>query len=141
MYTEIGFFLNGRFLSNSSLVVVSEVGEGSGALYCLTNYNGTECLTHGMWTSPDGSNISEGSSSGIIYLTRACSSLHLNRRSGAVLHPGIYTCLIPDAMNVVSNVFIGIFDIDGQSYLGVDILTELIFNFVVRFSHCITVLR
>ena len=137
MYTEIGFFLKGRFLSNNSIVLLSEVGEGSGALYCLTNYNGTECSTHGMWISPDGSNIIEGSSSVSIYLTRACSSLHLNRKSGAVLQTGVYMCLIPDAMNVVMNVFIGIFNVDGESYL---ILTELIFNFVVRFSHYITVL-
>ena len=41
---EIGFFLNGRVLYNSR-AVISDIGEGSSALYCLTDREEC-CSTH-----------------------------------------------------------------------------------------------
>ena len=36
-HAELGFFLDGTFLSNNSIVLLSDIGEGSNALFCLTN--------------------------------------------------------------------------------------------------------
>ena len=36
-YADLGFFLNGRLLSDNSTVLLGDIGEGSGALYCLTD--------------------------------------------------------------------------------------------------------
>ena len=62
--TENIFFLNGRVLPNNS------IGEGSGALYCLTDCRSTEAGGElGVWRSPDGSYVS-GSTVADIYLVR-----------------------------------------------------------------------
>ena len=114
-FTELGFFLNG---SNNSIILLSDVGENSSALYCFTNRREC-CLTDGTWISPIGLNISESFSNISVYFTRGFSSLLLNKRSGAVVPTGVYTCLITDAGSVVRHVFIGIFQIYGQSHLRV----------------------
>ena len=108
----LGFFLNGTLLSNNSIALLSDIGEGSGALYCLTNR--TQCCSteaggeHGQWTLPDGSNSDDTRTN--LYFVRGYSSILLNRRSSAVGPTGIYTCEIPDAMNVPRNINIGIYD-------------------------------
>ena len=90
------------------MVLFGRIGEGSGALYCLTN--GIECCSNeGRWTSPDGSNISESSSGSSVYIIRGSSSLLLNKRNVTDGSTGIYTCLIPDAEGTVQTVFIGVY--------------------------------
>jgi hypothetical protein len=82
-------------------VVLGNIGEGSDALYCLTNR--TQCCgistggaNRGIWKFPDGSNVGDGTTTDV-YFTRGFSSLLLNRRSSAVVPTGAYRCLIPDA--------------------------------------------
>ena len=111
MNTEIGFFLNGGVLPNNSIVAPGDIGEGSGALYCLTDR--TQCCSTeaggelGVWRSPDGSDVS-GSTTADIYLVRGFSSLLLNRRSSAVGPTGVYTCVIPDAGGDLRTLYIGV---------------------------------
>ena len=113
MNPDVGFFLNGRVLPNNSIVAPGDIGEGSGALYCLTDR--TQCCSTeaggelGVWRSPDGSDVS-GSTIADVYLVRGFSSLLLNRRSSAVGPTGVYTCLIPDAGNVVRTLYVGVDD-------------------------------
>ena len=113
MNPDVGFFLNGRVLPNNSIVAPGDLGEGSGALYCLTDR--TQCCSTeaggelGVWRSPDGSDVS-GSTTADVYLVRGFSSLLLNRRSSAVGPTGVYTCLIPDARNVVRTLYVGVDD-------------------------------
>ena len=99
--------IDGEVLSNNSMVLLGRIGEGSDALYCLTN--GTECCSNeGMWTSPDGSSISESSSGSSVYIVRGSSSLLLNKRDVTDGPTGIYTCSIPDAEGT-QTVFIGVY--------------------------------
>ena len=111
--TEIGFFLNGRVLPNNSIVAPGDIGEGSGALYCLTDR--TQCCSTeaggelGVWRSPDGSDVS-GSTTADVYLVRGFSSLLLNRRSSAMGPTGVYTCMLPDDGNVPRTSFIGLYN-------------------------------
>ena len=117
IYSEPGFFSNGQVLSNNSIVLLDEIGEGSDALYCLTN--GTECCSnHGTWVSPNGSNISERSSVSRIYIIQGSSSLLLNQRNGTDGSTGIYTCSIPNAEGTVQAAFIGVYrsGVEGQQY-------------------------
>ena len=104
----LGFFLNGTLLSNNSMALLSDVGEGTRALYCLTS-TARCCSTeaggeHGRWILPDGSNSDD------LHFVRGYSSLLLNRRSSAVGPTGVYRCELPDARNVLRNLYIGIYD-------------------------------
>ena len=118
--TEIGFFLNGRVLPNNSILAPDDIGESSGALYCLTDR--TQCCSTeaggelGVWRSPDGSDVS-GSTTADVYLVRGFSSLLLNRRSSAVGPTGVYTCLIRDAVNDPRTLYIGLYDNASDSEL------------------------
>ena len=116
-YADVGFFLKGSLLSNNSIVLLRDIGEGSNALYCLTN--GTECCSnHGTWVSPNGSNISERSSVSRIYIIRSSSSLLLNQKNDTDGSTGIYTCSIPNAEGTVQAAFIGVYKsgVEGQQY-------------------------
>jgi hypothetical protein len=97
------------------VVLVSDIGEGSGALYCLTNRihccgANTGGADRGIWRFPDGSSAREDTTAGI-YFTRGFSSLPLSRRNSAICPTGIYTCLIPDASrNLLVMLNIGLYD-------------------------------
>ena len=120
MIAEVGFFLNGRILPSNSVVPPGDVGEGNGALYCLTDR--IQCCSTeaggelGVWRSPDGSDVS-GSTAAGVYLVRGFSSLLLNRRGGAVAPNGVYTCAIPDAENVTTILYMGVYDNSADSEL------------------------
>ena len=94
----IGFFFKGRVLPEGSEVFHDDMGEGSSALYCLTDRElccSTEAgANRGRWDSPNGGSVGN---SGTLYASRGFSSLLLNKRSSAVVPTGVYTCLIPDA--------------------------------------------
>ena len=111
-FSGLGFFLNGTLLSNNSIALLSDIGEGTRALYCVTTR--TQCCSteaggvHGQWTLPDGSSSDDTS------FIRGYSSILLNRRSSAVGPTGVYTCEIPDAMNVPRNIYIGIYNSTGK---------------------------
>jgi hypothetical protein len=101
-------YLNGDFLDNNSIVLLSDVGEGGGALYCLTDSesccgNETGGADRGLWQFPNGSNVMGENTTADIYFTRGFSSLLLNRRSSTVRSTGVYTCLIPDAGGALRN--------------------------------------
>lgn len=104
-HADVGFFLNGGLLPNNSIVENTDIGEGSDALYCLTD-RVLCCSTaaggrHGLWKSPNGLEDSQ--------ITREFSSLLLNRRNNGVAPTGIYTCLVPDANNIIRTLYIGIY--------------------------------
>ena len=110
----LGFFLNGRLLPNNSVVLLSDIGEGSNALYCLTDR--TLCCSssagdsRGLWRFPDGN--ADG-----IYTSKGFSSLLLNRRSSTVGPTGVYTCLIPSASDRdrdFSTLRLGIYSSDAE---------------------------
>ena len=111
----VGFFLNGRVLPNNSVVLQSDIGEGSGALYCLTDR--VQCCSpeaganRGRWDFPNssGGTMSVFSdTSADTYSSKGFSSNLLNRRSSAVGPYGVYTCVIPDASNFLRTLFISL---------------------------------
>ena len=108
--TELGFFLRGTLYPDNSIVLLSDIGEGSNALYCLTDWE--ECCSdaaggrrRGMWKFPGGANV--GSDSGaLIYSRRRFSSISLNIRGGSTT--GLYKCMIPVAGDVLRTLSINI---------------------------------
>jgi hypothetical protein len=91
LFAGLGFFLNGTVLSNNSIVMLSNVHTGSGALYCLTDREVCCGLsTGGAWRLPNG-DITVENQAADVYFTRGISSLHLNRRSSAAGPTGVYT--------------------------------------------------
>ena len=121
MNAGVGLFLNTRILSNNSRVNLSEIGEGSRGLFCLTDRE--LCCTdalgpaghRGLWRSSNGSDIIEYSSL-TVYRSRGLSSMILNRRSGAVVPAGVYTCLIPDGANVLRTLSV-LVNMDSKLYV------------------------
>ena len=114
---ELGFLLGGMLLPNNSRVLLSVIGEGSSALFCLTDREAccSGSNNRGAWKSPSGSSVSESSSSDSFYVVKGFSSVQLNRRSSVTEPTGAFTCLIPSANNsAAQSLFIGIFnDIEG----------------------------
>ena len=102
----VGLFFNGRLLSNNSIVLLDDIGEGSSALYCLTDRelccSAAAGRQRGLWLWPRGSAISETNSD--VYTSRGFSSIHLNRRSRERIPAGVYRCLLPDAGNVLRTI-------------------------------------
>ena len=108
--TELGFFLRGTLYPDNSIVLLSDIGEGSIALYCLTDRE--ECCSdeagdgrRGLWRFPSGGGVG-GDSGAVIYSRRRFSSISLNIRGGTTT--GLYTCLIPDTGDVTRTLSINI---------------------------------
>ena len=111
-YAGLGFFLNGRLLSDNSVVLLGDIGEGSGALYCLTDL--MLCCSieaganRGRWDSPNGRSVTTNGAD--FYSSKGFSSIILNRRSTAMGPTGVYTCLIPDGGNDLMTLRVTIVD-------------------------------
>ena len=113
MHVGLGFFLNGRVLSNNSIVLLSDIGEGSSALYCLTD--GVECCiaeagaNRGAWRYPDRSNVGAARTDAFYYI-EGYSSISLNKRSSTTGPTGTYTCSLPNSTETTPrNLHIGIY--------------------------------
>ena len=127
-------------------MLLSDIGEGSNALFCLTDR--IECCTReagderGSWRFPNGSSVTRDDANLDFYAIRGYSSIHLNRRSDAVAPTGIYICRLPDeATGSGDNLYIGVYDGAGEGVLGMHCLLCMShYISTIRFTHCITVL-
>ena len=95
-------------------MLLSDIGEGSNALFCLTDR--TQCCTteagdpRGSWRFPTGSSVPRDNTNLDFYAIRGYSSIHLNRRSDAVAPTGIFICKLPDeATGSGMNLLIGVY--------------------------------
>ena len=95
-------------------MALEDIGEGDDALLCVTNQ--TACCTSdtsgntsalGNWFFPNGTRVPGSGSRWDFYRTRGQMVVRLNRRSCGV--EGIYHCEIPDAMNVIQTIYIGVY--------------------------------
>ena len=104
IYAVLGFFLNGELLPNNSIVLIGDIGEGSSALYCLTDRelccSRAAGAPRGLWRGPEG-NVNTNQNAGINAI-RGFSSISLNRKRSTVMPTGVYTCLIPSSSDTGS---------------------------------------
>ena len=93
-------------------MVLEDIGEGDGALLCITNQ--TACcssnyaggLALGNWFFPNGTRVPSKGNNWDFFRARDQMVVRMNRRRGGV--EGIYRCEIPDAMNVTQTIYIGV---------------------------------
>ena len=113
---DVWFSLNGTTYQNNSLVTLTGIGENNAFLLCLTNFsaccgpltseNGS---TKGNWFLPNGSRVFSRNSDkqSDFYRTRGEMEIRMHRRRGG--EDGIYHCEIPDSMNVIQTIYIGLY--------------------------------
>ena len=100
---ELGFFLDGTFHSNNSIVLLSDIGEGSNALFCLTDR--IQCCTtesglnQGGWRFPNDTSVILNDTNFLFYRIRGYSSVSLNRKNEAMGPTGTFTCRIPNSQS------------------------------------------
>ena len=112
-------------------MTLDEIGEGSAALFCLTNK--TDCCRKsdtpqgvggiGEWVFPDGSSVNNDASGDAIYRGRGPSTVFLQRRNNAQT-TGVFRCEIPDASGANQTLYVGVYPVNsGSSYI-----TGLLYN-------------
>ena len=118
---DVWLSLNGTTYPNNSCVALEDIGESNDALVCATNLTG--CCRHpytggywpyvGNWFFPNGTRVPSDSGSWDFYRIRGQMMTYLNRRSGGV--EGIYRCEIPNSMNTVQILYIGVYHANTSS--------------------------
>ena len=94
--------------------MLEDIGDYDDALLCMTNrtaccrppYTG-DMGAFGNWFFPNGTRVSSSGNQWDIYRTRGQMVVRMNRRRGGV--EGIYRCEIPDAMNEIQTIYIGVY--------------------------------
>ena len=105
-------------------MLLSDIGEGSKALFCLTSRRNC-CTTEagdarGSWRFPDYSIVTRDDVDLSFYAIRGYSSIRLNRRSDAVAPTGIYRGRLPDeTTGRGKNVYIGVYGDASEGVLGI----------------------
>ena len=101
-------------------MLLSDIGEGSNALFCLTNR--TQCCTteagldRGGWRFPNSSAVDIYTTDNQeFYRTRGYSSVYLNRRRNTLEPTGIFICRIPTNQSENNtNLYIGVYTRAGE---------------------------
>ena len=108
----VSFWLKGAFYQNNSIINLEDIGEGVGSLLCLTNLTACCRISYarsalGNWFFPNGTRVPSSNVQWDFHRTRGHMRVPLRRRRGGVT--GIYSCVIPDAMNVTQTIYIGVY--------------------------------
>ena len=108
---DVWFSLNGTTYENNSIVALEDIGEWDYALFCRTTLD--TCCRHtsvGNWYFPNGTRVLSSGNQWDFYRGRGQMVIYLNRRGGGV--KGIYHCEIPDSMNIIQTIYIGVYTAD-----------------------------
>ena len=98
-------------------MTLEDIGESSDtALLCVTNFNaccrrpftGVNWFALGNWFFPNGTRVPSRGEQWNFYRDRGQMVIELNRREGG--EDGIYSCEIPDSMNVTQTICIGVYN-------------------------------
>ena len=103
------FEIAGEIYLNNSVIFVSKVGEGEGALLCKTNRKrccGTPPNRYGEFYYPSGDNVPVKILEEDFYRNRGDGHIRLNRRVEADSPTGRFSCVIPDAQGILQKVYI-----------------------------------
>ena len=108
----VSFWLKGTTYQNNSLVSLEDIGEGDDALQCLTNLTACCWLPYtrsalGNWFYSNGTRVPSSGRRWDFHRTRGHMRVRLQRRRGG--EEGVYSSVIPDAMNVTQTIYIGVY--------------------------------
>ena len=103
-------------------MTVEDIGDGVDALLCKTNldaccrppYTGN-WFTMENWFFPNGTRVSTSGNQWDFYRTRGQMVVGLSRGRGEV--EGIYRCEIPDSMNIIQTIYIGVYSANSGEFL------------------------
>ena len=111
---DVWFSLKNITYQNDSIVILEDIGEGDDTLLCITTQtaccrppNSERESTTGNWFFPNGTRVPSSSSNWDFHRNRGQMVVHLSRRRGG--EEGIYRCEIPDTMNVIQILYIGVY--------------------------------
>ena len=109
---NVWFSLNGTTYQNNSYVTLEEIGEGDDGLLCHTDQPACCRPLHaekalGNWFFPNRTRVPSSGAQWDFHRTRGDMMVFLHRRRGGV--EGVYSCVIPDAMNVTQTIYIGVY--------------------------------
>ena len=108
-FAVVEFLLRDHHYSNNEIVPLTEVGEKSDALLCLTNSTKIESSMMGEWYFPDSSRVPLNGLDSGIYSTRGPSAVSLNRKNDTMMPTGVYRCVVPDANESNQSIYIGVY--------------------------------
>ena len=116
---DVWFSLNNTTYRNNSLVTLEDIGENNASLLCMSNL--TACCrspysenlsASGNWFFPNKIRVPNKNPNSTIYRTRSRSKrvakIQMHHRRGGV--EGIYRCEIPDSMNALQTIYIGVYN-------------------------------
>ena len=111
---DVWFSLRNRTYQNNSIVILEDIGEGGDALLCKTNltaccrrsYTGSNIVL-GNWFFPNGTRVPSSEYHWDFHRTRGHMVVQIHRRRGG--EEGIYSCQIPDTVNVTQTIYIGVY--------------------------------
>ena len=118
-----GFNLKGELYSNNSIVNITDIGNGTNALYCFANRSdccrGSDGGANGEWFFPDGSQVDGNGRVSTLDFSRnrGPSAVLLNRRNNATGPTGVYLCEVLDVRNVNQSIHIGLYTFNGGQLL------------------------
>ena len=92
-------------------MTLEDIGQGVNALLCITNLSAC-CLQPygfviGNWFFPNATKVPSGGNQSDFFRTRGQVEVHLNRNKGE--EEGIYRCEIPDSINALQIIYIGVY--------------------------------
>ena len=113
---DVWFSLRGTTYQNNSCVTLEDIGEGDDALLCITNLTASDFTgtSLGNWFFPNGTRVPgrivthTSGEQWDFYRTRGEMVVRLNRIRGG--EEGIYRCEIPDSLNVLQAIYIGVYN-------------------------------
>ena len=94
-------------------MTLEDIGDNNTALLCITNltaccqcpYNGSAI---GNWFFPNRTRVPSGGNQWDFYRSRNQRVVLLHRKRSGVA--GIYQCKIPDSVNVIQSIYIGVYN-------------------------------
>ena len=129
LFIEPLLLLKGEVIANNSVIDPNEIEEDDKALICLTNL--TDCCRKidrsnqsyalGNWHYANGMNIPIKAEhrQGFFYEIRGMSAVRLSREGAGPRNfqvpGGMFRCEVPDAENILQEMFVGIYTPDGNS--------------------------
>ena len=112
----VTFWSRGTTYQNNSIINLENIGEGDDSLHCLTNLtaccrpaytNAIRIEALGNWFFPNGTRVPSSGVRWDIHRTRGRMRVYLRRRRGG--EEGVYSCVIPVAMNIPQTIYIGLY--------------------------------
>ena len=113
-FPDVWFSLTNTTYQNNSIVTLESIGDDDTPLLCMTNliaccrppYTG-ENGALGNWFFPTGIRVPSSGAMWDFYRGRGKMAVQLHHKGGG--EDGIYRCEIPDAMNVLRTIYIGVY--------------------------------